>query len=90
MVVEIFCRKFALIGNSRYLIRQPLLINSYFMAKYYIEKDSKGQYYWILVSDKNGKTICMSSESYVSKQGSKDSIMWNKVNGKTETVIDLT
>lgn len=33
------------------------------MATYYIYKDAKGQYYWTLESDKNGKTVCMSSES---------------------------
>lgn len=60
------------------------------MATYYISKDQKGEYYWTLESDKNGKTICMSSESYVSKQGAKDSITWNQVNGSTKSITDLT
>jgi uncharacterized protein YegP (UPF0339 family) len=60
------------------------------MATYYISKDKKGQYYWTLDSDKNGKTICMSSEAYVSKQGVKDSIEWNQKNGNTKKITDLT
>lgn len=60
------------------------------MATYYIHKDNKKEYYWTLLSDKNGKTICMSSESYVSKQGAKESILWNQVNGGTKTIVDQT
>lgn len=60
------------------------------MATYYISKDNKGEFYWTLESDKNGRTICMSSESYDSKQGAKSSIIWNQNNGSTPTVIDLT
>jgi uncharacterized protein YegP (UPF0339 family) len=60
------------------------------MATYHLHKDNKIQYYWILVSDKNGKTICKSSESYVSKQGAKESIAWNQANGNTEKVVDHT
>ncbi len=59
------------------------------MATYYISKDNKGQYYWTLDSDKNGKTICMSSESYVSKQGAEDSIIWNQKNGDSTNIVDL-
>ena len=58
------------------------------MATYYLKKDNESQFYWILKSDKNGKTICMSSESYTSKQGASDSIKWNQANGNTTTVVD--
>ena len=58
------------------------------MATYYIKKDSKNQYYWILKSS-NGDTVCMSSEAYDSKQGAKKSISWNQSNGKTENIEDL-
>lgn len=60
------------------------------MATYYISKDKKGQYYWTLESDKNGNTICMSSEAYTAKQGAVDSIAWNQANGNTQTVKDLS
>lgn len=60
------------------------------MATYYIHKDSKKQFYWTLESDRNGKTVCMSSESYVSKDGAKDSIKWNQANGKTTDITDLS
>lgn len=60
------------------------------MATYYIKKDNKGEFFWTLNSDNNGKTVSMSSESYVSKQGAKDSIAWNQANGKTTSVADLT
>ena len=59
------------------------------MATYHIKKDTNSQYFWILVSDNNGKTVCMSSESYNSKQGVKQSISWTQVNGKTTTIKDL-
>ncbi|OHA84624.1 MAG: hypothetical protein A2408_03175 [Candidatus Yonathbacteria bacterium RIFOXYC1_FULL_52_10] len=58
------------------------------MAKYYLKKDVRGQYYWILNS-KNGETVCMSSESYLSKEGAEKSLKWNQANGKTTSVIDL-
>ena len=60
------------------------------MATYYIKKDNREQFFWILVSDKNGKTVCMSSEAYVSKQNVKDSIIWNQANGKSTSITDLT
>ncbi len=59
------------------------------MATYYIKKDSKSEYYWILKSN-NGETICMSSEAYESKDGVKKSIVWTQANGKTVDVKDLT
>lgn len=59
------------------------------MATYYIKKDDKAQYYWILKSN-NGETVCMSSESYDSKQGVKKSVSWNQLNGKTTDVVDFT
>ncbi len=59
------------------------------MATYHLEKDVSNQYYWILKSDKNGKTICMSSEAYASKQNAKDSIVWTKANAEKAKFIDL-
>ena len=59
------------------------------MATYYIKKDSKDEYYWILKSS-NGETVCKSSESYDSKQGASKSISWTQKNGKTTNVRDLT
>lgn len=59
------------------------------MATYYIKKDAKSQYYWILKSN-NGEIVCMSSESYDSKQGATRSLGWNQANGKTTNVVDLT
>lgn len=60
------------------------------MATYQIRKDNKGEYYWILRSDNNYKTIAMSSESYDSKQGAKDGIAWTRVNAKEAGTEDLT
>lgn len=57
------------------------------MATYYIKRDSKSQYYWILKSN-NGEIVCMSSEAYISKEGAKKSINWNQANGKTTDVRD--
>ena len=59
------------------------------MATYYIKKDNADQYFWVLKSS-NGETICMSSESYDSKQGAKKSISWTQANGKTTDIRDLT
>ncbi len=59
------------------------------MATYYIKKDTNKQYYWILKSN-NGETVCMSSESYASKQGVEKSISWNQANGKTTDIQDLS
>lgn len=59
------------------------------MATYYIKKDLKGEYYWILRAN-NGETVCKSSESYDSKQGAEKSISWTQINGKTTDVQDLT
>lgn len=58
------------------------------MAKYLLKKDLSGNFYWILKSDKNGKTIAKSSESYESKEGAKDSIDWVKTNAKSADVDD--
>ncbi len=58
------------------------------MATYFIKKDKDGYFYWTLRSDKNYKTIAMSSESYDSKQGAKDSIVWTQANAVTKSIID--
>lgn len=60
------------------------------MAKYIMKRDNAGDYYWILKSDKNGKTVAMSSEAYESKQGAKDSIEWTRANAKDASYEDLT
>ncbi len=60
------------------------------MARFQLKKDSAANFYWILKSDKNGKTIAKSSESYESKQGAKDSIDWTKINAKSASYEDLT
>ncbi|MEA4910639.1 MAG: DUF1508 domain-containing protein [Candidatus Elulimicrobiales bacterium] len=60
------------------------------MARYQIKKDTLNNFYWILKSDKNGKTVCKSSESYETKEGVKKSIIWNKNNASTDIIDDLT
>jgi uncharacterized protein YegP (UPF0339 family) len=60
------------------------------MATYIVRKDIQDNYYWILRSDENYKTIAMSSESYESKQGAKNSITWVQVNAGTTAVVDDT
>lgn len=60
------------------------------MATYHIHKDSKDEYYWILKSDENYKTVAKSSESYDSKQGVKNSIEWTRANGPTKSTEDHT
>ena len=52
------------------------------MATYKLKRDEDRKFYWTLRSDKNYKTIAMSSESYDSKQGALDSITWMRDNGK--------
>lgn len=60
------------------------------MAKYILKRDNAGNYYWILKSDENGKTIAMSSEAYNSKQGANNSVEWTKANAKNARLEDLT
>ena len=60
------------------------------MATFKIKKDTADNYYWILKSDLNQKIIAKSSESYESKQGSKDSIAWVKANAEKAIVVDET
>ena len=60
------------------------------MARYIIRKDNQDNYYWVLRSDENYKTVAMSSESYESKQGTKDSIAWVRANAATVTIDDDT
>lgn len=60
------------------------------MATYLIRKDNKGEYYWVLRSDENYKTVAMSSESYDSKYGAKQSIAWTQANAATTSVKDDT
>jgi len=60
------------------------------MAKYQIKEDIAGNYYWILKSDRNGKIVAKSSESYDSKQGAKTSIEWTRNNAKNASYEDLT
>lgn len=60
------------------------------MATYIIRKDNQSNYYWVLRSDENYKTVAMSSESYESKQGAKNAIAWTQVNANTTSVVDDT
>ncbi len=60
------------------------------MAKFKLQKTISGQFYWILKSDKNGKIIAKSSESYINKTDAKYSIEWTKLNAKDATVVDET
>lgn len=60
------------------------------MAKYLVKRDTSGFYFWTLRSDKNFKTVAMSSESYDSKQNAIDSIIWTQNNATTKTIDDLT
>lgn len=60
------------------------------MAKYIIRKDNQGDYYWVLQSTENFKTVAMSSESYESKQGAKTSIAWTQANAPTTSISDET
>lgn len=59
------------------------------MATYFIKRNAQRTYYWILKSN-NGEIVCMSSESYDSKQGAQKSIAWTQANGKTTDVRDQT
>lgn len=60
------------------------------MATFELKKDVAGYYFWILKSDRNGKTVAKSSEAYFSKQGAKDSIAWTRANAKDADYKDLT
>ena len=60
------------------------------MATFIIRKDNSGEYYWILRSSENYKTVAMSSESYDSKQGAQQSIAWTQLNASTDHVVDET
>ena len=60
------------------------------MARYILKKYLSENYYWILKSDENVKTIAKSSEAYESKQGAKDSITWTKQNASPNNLDDLT
>ena len=60
------------------------------MATFKMKKDSKGEYYWILKSDKNGKIIAMSSESYIKKSDAEFGISWTRTNAKDAAYIDET
>ena len=60
------------------------------MATYHIKQDNQNQYYWILKSDKNGETVCMSSESYTSKQNMQHSIAWTRANAEKAGLKDVS
>lgn len=68
---------------------EPAQKNFKIMATYYIKKDTKDEYYWILKSN-NCETVCKSSESYTSKENAKKSLRWNQANAKTDDVVDTT
>lgn len=60
------------------------------MATYKLKKDVIRGYYWILKSDKNGKTIAMSSESYVKKSDAEAGIAWTRTNAAGAKLLDET
>lgn len=60
------------------------------MATFKLLKTISSQFYWILKSDKNGKIIAKSSESYVNKIDAEKSIEWVKINAKNAHIIDNT
>lgn len=60
------------------------------MSTYILKTDSKLNYYWVLRSDKNYKIVAMSSESYETIEGAKNSIEWTKKNAHTNKLDDET
>lgn len=60
------------------------------MAKFHIKKASDGQYYWTLVSTKNGKTIGKCSEYHPKKETALKSVLWMKINAAKATIVDDT
>lgn len=58
------------------------------MAKFFGRKDHSSKFYWILVSDKNGKTVARSSESYDSRSGMENSIEWTRNNAVSAVYVD--
>lgn len=60
------------------------------MATFILKKDLANKFFWIIKSDKNGKTIAKSSESYESKAGANESIDWVRANAKNAKLQDET
>lgn len=60
------------------------------MATFHLHKDKNAEFFWVLKSDENGKTVAMSSESYDSKQGAVHSIEWTRANAKPAVYKDHT
>lgn len=60
------------------------------MATYHMWKDVAGNFYWNLKSDKNGKIVAKSSESYESKQGAETSLEWTRNNAVEASYEDHT
>lgn len=58
------------------------------MATFIIRKDNQGYYYWVLRSNGNYEIVARSSESYVSKQGARDSIAWVRSNASSADTED--
>ena len=60
------------------------------MATFKLLKTVSDQFYWIIKSDKNGKIIAKSSESYINKSDAKYSIRWMVANTKEAGFVDET
>ena len=50
--------------------------NLFKMATFHLLRDNARQFYWILKSDENHKTIAKSSESYDSSSGAIHGLEW--------------
>lgn len=59
------------------------------MATFKLLKTASNEFYWIIKSDKNGKIIAKSSESYINKSDAKKSIEWIRQNAKNASFIDI-
>lgn len=59
------------------------------MATYKLKKNTPGNYYWILRSDKNYKIIAKSSEAYETR-GAMHSIKWVRINAEDAAFDDET
>lgn len=60
------------------------------MATFKILKNTSGQYYWTLKSDKNNEVIAKSSEYYTTKINASNSINWVKANATNAKITDLS
>lgn len=60
------------------------------MAEYVIKQDRQGQFYWILRSTENNRTVAVSSEPYATRAKALQAIVWTQKNADTPKVEDET